>query len=324
VAAANEIAADVANSSWKRRGGKVAMNYIQQPLIFECNNESLLAIISRPEQPRSRGVVIVVGGPQYRVGSHRQFVLLANHLAQRGTPVMRFDYRGLGDSTGQLWSSSDPVGELEELTHDIGVAIDAFFKSVEELHDVVIWGLCGAASAALFYAYRDPRVSGIALLNPWVRTVKSEAKAYLRHYYTQRLISPAFWRKLLRGQLNLWRSAKSFDGNIRRAISGGSIARRSNSTIIQPAHDAAVAQSLPERMADGLARFHGRVLLILSGNDLTANEFSDVSGASKQWRQLLASPRVTRYVLPDATHTFSRHDWRHQVAAWTANWVQSW
>jgi len=36
------------------------MNYIQQPLIFECNNESLLAIISRPEQPRSRGVVIVV------------------------------------------------------------------------------------------------------------------------------------------------------------------------------------------------------------------------------------------------------------------------
>jgi len=27
-----------------------------------------------------------------------------------------------------------------------------------------------AASAALFYAYRDPRVAGLVLVNPWVRT----------------------------------------------------------------------------------------------------------------------------------------------------------
>src|SRR3982751_2095854 len=125
------------------------MTFVQQPLIFACEKEWLLGIVSQPQQPRPRGVLIVVGGAQYRVGSHRQFVLLANHLAEQGTPVMRFDYRGLGDSTGQLWDSTDPVGELEELTHDLRAAVDTFFDVVEELQEVVIWGLCGGASADL-------------------------------------------------------------------------------------------------------------------------------------------------------------------------------
>lgn len=47
------------------------------------------------------GLLMVVGGPQYRVGSHRQFVLLARDLAAAGIPVFPFDYRGMGDSTGQ-------------------------------------------------------------------------------------------------------------------------------------------------------------------------------------------------------------------------------
>jgi len=47
------------------------------------------------------GVLIVVGGPQYRVGSHRQFVMLARFLADHGVPCMRFDYRGMGDVSGE-------------------------------------------------------------------------------------------------------------------------------------------------------------------------------------------------------------------------------
>jgi len=48
------------------------------------------------------GVLIVVGGPQYRVGSHRQFLLLSRRLAAEGHPVMRFDYRGMGDASGAM------------------------------------------------------------------------------------------------------------------------------------------------------------------------------------------------------------------------------
>jgi hypothetical protein len=77
-------------------------------------------------------------------------------------------------------------------------------------------------------------------------------------------------------------------------------------------------------MAEGLARFKGQVLLILSGNDLTASEFSDVTAKSNRWRRLHRSPRVAQHRLADASHTFSRRDWRDQVSSWTSAWVRSW
>jgi hypothetical protein len=76
-------------------------------------------------------------------------------------------------------------------------------------------------------------------------------------------------------------------------------------------------------MEDGLRRFQGRVLLILSGNDLTAQEFKDLVARSSRWRGLLEDRRVTRHDLPEANHTFSRRDWRNQVERWTEAWVKN-
>jgi hypothetical protein len=75
-------------------------------------------------------------------------------------------------------------------------------------------------------------------------------------------------------------------------------------------------------MEDGLRRFSGRVLLILSGKDLTADEFRGVVSRSERWKALLADARVTQRELPEANHTFSRHEWRDRVARWTAEWVK--
>jgi exosortase A-associated hydrolase 1 len=274
------------------------MTITRQPVAFACRQEWLLGVITRPEKPRSRGVLIAVGGPQYRAGSHRQFVLLANDLALQGHAVMRFDYRGMGDSTGAPRT-------FENVGDDLRAAVDHFLSQVPEVTEVAIWGLCDAASAALCYAHQDPRITGMALLNPWVRTVQGEARTYLKHYYLRHAFSTAPWAKLLRGQFDLAGSAASFVRNLRQAGAGGT-------------------QALPERMAEGLARFKGQVLLILSGNDLTASEFSDVTAKSNRWRRLLRSPRVAQHRLADASHTFSRRDWRDQVSSWTSAWVRSW
>jgi hypothetical protein len=74
----------------------------------------------------------------------------------------------------------------------------------------------------------------------------------------------------------------------------------------------------------GLRGFDGRVLLMLSGADLTAQEFSGVAAGSASWRALVAAPRVTRHTLAGADHTCSRAAWRDQVADWTCNWIASW
>jgi len=278
------------------------------PIGFSCEGERLQAMLHAPAEPRDTGVLVVVGGPQYRVGSHRQFVLLARALANAGFPVLRFDYRGLGDSMGSLRT-------FEHVQLDVRTAIDEFFRRAPGLRRVVIWGLCDAASAAMFYATEDSRVAGLVVLNPWARSGQTVAQAYLRHYYLRRLMDAAAWRALLSG-------AKSPLATLRSIFQTVQTATRPNNGQ-RAVSQAAGQQSLTERMRHGLSDFDGPVLLILSGDDITAAEFRNVANGSRQWRKLLAAPRVSTQELPAADHTFSTRAWRDQVAAWTVDWMES-
>ena len=289
------------------------MSTTESPLSFRCREHNLVGIVHPADGGSGCGVLIVVGGPQYRIGSHRQFVLLARSLAAAGIPAMRFDTRGVGDSGGEFPG-------FENIDGDIEAAIDAFFDAVPRLDRVVLWGLCDAASAILFYAHRDSRVVGTVLVNPWVRSGTGLARTRLRHYYTGRLTSAAFWRRLATGGVSVGRAIGSFSGTIRAAVS-----RRSDPHGDSRGHGTdPAARNLPlsERMAHGMKAFQGPVLLILSGNDLTAREFEDASNASPLWRKLLSQPRVTRKDLAEADHTFSHHDWRDAVARWSRDWVE--
>jgi exosortase A-associated hydrolase 1 len=282
---------------------------LEEPVMLHCKDAQLVGILHRTRRPANTGVVIVVGGPQYRVGSHRQFVLLARELARNGIPVLRFDYRGLGDSEGD-------TGSFEDIDADIASGIDAFRILQPEVQRVVLWGLCDAASAAMLYASRDPRVAGLVLLNPWIRSKASEAKAYLRHYYISHLRDPGFWRRAISGRVPVFNAAKSLIDNLTLALRPQihAIGTESNGK----------ARPFPERMLSGLQAFKGRVLLIMSGNDLTAAEFKDVTSASRRWRKVLARPTVTRRELMEANHTFSSEAWRNQVSAWTLEWIRAW
>ena len=266
---------------------------------FSCQGQLLTGIHHAPHQPCATGVIIIVGGPQYRVGSHRQFVLLARHLAALGTPVLRFDYRGMGDSEGE-------PRDFEQIGLDIGCAIDALCKASPELSQVALWGLCDAASAAALYAPHDQRVSALVLLNPWLRTAQTQAQTQLKHYFLQRLLQAEFWRKLLRHPGQIIQAGNSLIEQVRRSLQKTATA--------QP--------QLPKRMLGALQQFSRPVLLILSGADLTAQEFALVAERSPDWRTLLSQPRFTRQELPGADHTFSSRRWRNQVAEWTAEWLQ--
>ncbi len=288
----------------------------EHPVVFRCENQLLIGIVAAPPQPHKRGLVVLVGGPQYRAGSHRQFTLLCRHLAGEGIASFRFDYHGLGDSEGP------PALGVDGLSSDLRCAIDVFLKEAPQVEEVLLWGLCGAASAAALYAPSDRRVTGIVMLNPWVRTEQGRATAQLRYYYLDRLRDPALWHRLLRGEVEMVKSLRDFANNIFKAAG----LRTASPAIPQESTEAADSEhseSLPDRVLDALSRAKVRVLVILSGADLTANEFRQVASGSRRWRRLMASPRVTCREIPEANHTFARADWRQQVAEWTAECVKA-
>jgi exosortase A-associated hydrolase 1 len=278
------------------------VNWSEEALVFPCGGEELVGVLAIPERPAPRGVLIVVGGPQVRAGSHRQFALLARHLADAGIASLRFDYRGMGDSGGAARS-------FEHAQEDLRCAVDRFAARLPALRDIAIWGLCDAASAALFYGHRDPRIGGLVLVNPWVRTEAGLARAQLRHYYFARLLQASFWQKLAQGEFEFGARAKAFFDRVRKSLG------RSDDTAPSS------GRPLPDRMEDGLRRFKGPVLLILSGNDLTAQEFKDLVARSPSWQSLLQEGRVTRHDLSEANHTFARRAWRDRVASWTVAWL---
>lgn len=290
--------------------------------LFEHADESLVGVLHRAEPLAQRGVLIVVGGPQYRVGSHRQFVLLARALAQQGIPVFRFDYRGMGDASGVLQG-------FETAQDDIRAAIDCFFAQQPSLKQVVIWGLCDAASAAAFYVESDSRVAGLVLLNPWVRSEAGEATAFLKHYYLQRLCSKAFWQKVLSGGVDWRQSVQSLLQKVRQSRQADMPDVASANTVdAEPVSSAPVSTlvvkpDLPKRVIGALSTCSLPVLYIMSGNDLTAAEFDDAVKQARKQRAVFGRNTSHRQDLNDADHTFSRQVWRDQVATWTSDWIKT-
>ena len=276
------------------------MTPLEQAIQVTGDGFAMLGILSLPApgtplQPTA--VVIVVGGAQYRVGSHRQFVRLARRLAAAGYPVLRFDLPGMGDSPGA------PV-PFEDTTPHIAAAISAI-QLAARVERAVLWGLCDGASASLLYlqATHDPRVNGLVLLNPWVRSEAGLARARVKHYYRQRLLEPAFWRKLWAGGVG-WLALRDMWKNLRAM-----------------GHVPSKPLSFQERMALGCKAFEGKILLLLSTRDLTAQEFAEHAAAQPHWCQALQRPSVTRHDIPGADHTCSQPASQQLVEAATLSWL---
>ena len=279
------------------------MNYTEQVLLLPCEGDAMVGVLCQPDQPFRCGLVIVVGGPQTRVGSHRQFVLLARRLATAGYPVLRFDYRGLGDSEGA-------ARDFDAIHQDIDTAVDALQQACPQVQSVALWGLCDGATAAALYAGASPgRIAGLCLLNPWVRSEATLARTHLKHHYAARLFQVAFWRKLVSGQLDVVRAVREFGGALRAA-------RR-------PADDRPRQVPFQTRMAQAMVQFPGQVLLVLSGNDYTAHEFLDTVSIDSAWRGWLQQPGVQRLDVAGADHTFSRPQWRSAVEQAVLDWMEA-
>lgn len=284
---------------------------------FPCGDDRLAAILHAPAQPRSVGVVVIVGGFQYRVGSHRQFVLLARDLARAGIPVLRFDCRGMGDSTGHFRG-------FEYIEDDIRAAVDAFFAHQPGLDGVVLWGLCNAAASNMYYATKDPRVRGLVLINPWVRTEQGIARAYLRYYYLKRMLQRELWQRLFRGELNLRATIASFVSTVANAFRrkpAGPARPEAGADLVAWGELGLPDEALHDRMHDGLRQFRGKVLFQISGADLTGREFDDLWKGSRAWRRLMKRDNVTIRYLQEADHTYTTRRDLDQATEMTREFV---
>lgn len=277
---------------------------LETPVIFTSREQQLVGIEHSPQvntdyKKSTQGVVIVVGGPQTRVGSHRLFVQLARALAHQGYYVFRFDYTGAGDSEGV-------ISPFTDIQRDIEAAIAIFRQQQPQLADIKLWGLCDAASAILLYLAQTPNhsINGLVLVNPWVRQASTEAKTYLKSYYVKRLFSKGFWAKL-------------FSGNVDSISALNDIRHFNEMSKVEPTHN-----SFVNKMYIGLHEFIAPVTILLSGNDLTADEFKLLIEENNSWFEVSQRKNVNIHTLNQANHTFSRVENKHELIIETLNAIK--
>jgi hypothetical protein len=283
-------------------------------------------------------LIMVVGGPQDRSGSHRSYTEIARDLCARGLTVLRFDYEGIGDSEGPYRGFAHAGPSLE-------AALAFAHGRFPGLRHAVFWSLCDGAAACMISPPAGPhKATAMILCNPYSRSAGGEAKAYLKYYYLQRLTEPDFWKKLLSLRFNPFVAAASFIGLAKAASQGapasaqaaGTPPSATATTAAAPAPAPAAARSpvpaglvrpqgvsedppdLADRVVRGLEAYPGPAFFILSREDLTALQFRDLYGSRK-----VKAPGAREWLfLDDADHTFSSREWKKRVCdltfqAWT-------
>ncbi|KQN28226.1 alpha/beta hydrolase [Sphingomonas sp. Leaf34] len=231
-----------------------------------CEGETLAATLD--EADGTTGLLIVSGGNEIRSGAHRGMADLAQRLAATGTPVFRYDRRGVGDSTG------DNRGFLSARP-DLVSAATAFWNAAPHVTRIVGFGNCDAASTLALFG-RSAEIDQIILANPWVIEPVDDLPpaAAIRARYGERLRDPATWRRAVTGQVSL---AKLFNG-LRRVVAA-------KSEILAP---------LATQVLTALDDWRDDVAIVLASGDATAVAFAAAyrGGAS-----------VTR--LDTASHSFA-------------------
>jgi len=264
------------------------MKLEQRALRFHCAGNALIGIVDVPERPLVRGMLILADSTQYRAGSHRQFTLLSRLLAARGVAVMRFDRVGAGDSDGRAALQG---------VDDIGAAMKEFFIHVPEMKESVILATGDAAAGAALYAAADARVTGLALLDPLLPGTPAGAGAGAGAAADDG--APVLRYGPRSAADRLFRRAAAF--------------RRAASRVVGRE---APGQGVPPRLAQALAGFGGRVLLVCGGAQPAARDAARALEGQH--------PRSRRVEIAHAGPDARRSAWRDAVAFACASWLGSW
>ena len=139
------------------------------PILFGPRDARLFGVFhGAAGTARGEGIVLCQPIGHEYIRAHRTFRQLAVQLADAGFPVMRFDYFGCGDSTG---NGAD--GTLPRWIEDVHAAIDEL-RETSGVARVSLVGLRLGASIALLAAASRPDVHRIVLWDPVL-----DGRAYL-------------------------------------------------------------------------------------------------------------------------------------------------
>ena len=298
-----------------------------QPVVF-CNREGsrLFGMYHAPSESRTRDVAVVLLSPgvKARIAPHRLYVRMANDLAERGWPVFRFDFFGLGDSEGELYekthSEIHAKIQIGQYVADAQSAMDWLESEQVGRGGFVLAGLCGGAITGLL-ASTDERVKGllafgipVMLDDPSVNArefISTGQLNRLRRGYLKRIRDPHAWLRLL-----------SFRSDYRSLIR--SLFRRRKSKSNGQGDNPAVSNRNPLFAPAMLQMLEKGIpaCCIFGGNDRLYFEFNEQFLGLMGEKLSPISENLTVYSIDGSNHIFAWREWEREAMDVSLDWLQ--
>lgn len=154
----------------------------EAPLLFGASGQRLFGVLHRPEKNNSRcSIVFCHPFAEEKLWAHRVFVAFARELAAIGYTVLRFDYRGYGDSDREF---SDVTAD--DHLDDLRSAIRFIHDVADSANHVGLLGYRLGANLALRGA-RELGTSGPLILWDPILDPQSYLQDFLRSNLTTQL-----------------------------------------------------------------------------------------------------------------------------------------
>jgi alpha-beta hydrolase superfamily lysophospholipase len=191
---------------------------IERPTILRPD-PLLFGIVTLPAQGeiRRRGVILLNSGGDHHIGPRRLHVSLAREWAKHGYTVLRLDLSGLGDSAARRGHPRNEVFPVDAID-DIRAAVE-LMRNRYGLRDITLAGICSGASHAVRAGMEGVAINRVLAINPliffWkdgvdVSDIQSWEVVHKPAAYLGRIWSLDSWRRLLFGDVSIWRVARIY------------------------------------------------------------------------------------------------------------------
>lgn len=129
----------------------------EESVCFWNEGEKLSGMLHLPEKTPAPCLIYCHGFTGHKIEAHRLFVHAARYMAGAGFLVLRFDFRGSGESEG-LFESMTVSGEISDLKKAI-----TFILGRKETQDnkVGVLGLSLGAAVSILTASDDDRIAAV-------------------------------------------------------------------------------------------------------------------------------------------------------------------
>ncbi len=270
----------------------------ERPYAFSCQGMTIRGILHEPDGGgRGADVILFHGWGGYRVGQNGLLVQAARRFCREGFRVLRFDFRGRGESDGRVEEH-----DLNSMIEDAKAALEHVRQKLGAKR-VFAGGICSGGEVAVGTLYDGEQWDGVMLWSAPVFSAEATAARKLRKSlsylgaYVRKLFLRETWAKLFAGRIR-------FD-IIRRVLLGGSV------------HEKKEGERAEMSRSDVLPGRCPHVLLIYGTADPIANEAIDA------YTELFtrSGAKVKLHRVQGANHGFYGYRWQQEVIAESARWL---